>query len=100
STEQKKRLYTTQVIPSLGSDDKKEAQQLRLSETVSAAQKRRDEAIKEKEQGIRASSWAEEREVEEETKEKAILDSAIKTVASLDKYLIDIKSRRGQYHKG
>lgn len=90
--EQKKRLFRFQIIPSLGSEEKKESQLQRVKER--AAQ---DEERKQKHP---PKSWEEERDYDEEKKEKEILLKLLKKVGELEKDLIDINSRRHQYQKG
>ena len=98
--EQKKRLFTYQIIPSLGSADKQETQTQRITDTVAATRKRKEMAEEEMKAGKKVSAWEEEKELEAEQREKDTLLNLFKRVASLEKDLIDINSRRGQYHKG
>lgn len=91
--EQKKRLFTHQILPFLGSEDKIEAQSARISATV------RLPAPLAGEEGPRVS-WQQERELHQQENEKKILISLMTSIHTLDKYLIDINSRRSQYQKG
>jgi hypothetical protein len=96
--EQRKRLFTFQLIPSMGSEDKKESQALKiLAKLRLMAEKRtqEDEEGKDKRQ-----QYEEERTLEEEEKEKKILTSLLNTIALFDKLIIEINSRRSQYQKG
>ena len=96
--EQRKRLFTYQLIPSMGSEDKKESQALKiLAKLKSMAEERaqRDKGEKDKRQ-----QYEEEREIEEEEKEKKILTSLLNSIALFDKLIIEINSRRSQYQKG
>jgi hypothetical protein len=94
--EQKKRLFTFQLIPSLGSEEKKEAQaQKILAHLRSLADKRKGQQEKDQRE-----QRQEQRESEEEEKEKKTLISLLNTITTLDKFLIDINSRRSQYQKG
>lgn len=96
--EQKKRLFTHLVIPSLGSEEKIEAQaQKILAKLRALAEKRQAEQGASKEG---RDAQLEKREIEEEEKEKKALTLLLETVSSLDKFLIDINSRRSQYQKG
>lgn len=96
--EQRKRLFTFQLIPSMGSEDKKESQALKiLSKLRSMAEER---VQKEKEEKDRRKRYQEERVLEEEEREKKILTSLLNTIAIFDKLLIEINSRRSQYQKG
>ena len=97
--EQKGRLFTFLMIPSLGSEEKKEVQtQKILAKLKSLAEKRKEE--REKGKGNKREAWIEDKEAEEEEKEKKALTSLFETVSLLDKFLIDINSRRSQYQKG
>ncbi|MES2344532.1 MAG: DUF5399 family protein [Chlamydiota bacterium] len=90
--EQKKRLFSFQIIPSLGSDEKKESQLLRIKEKA--------EQDEEEQKKRPPTSWEEERDAEDKKKEKNILLKLINRVNALEKDLIDINSRRNQYQKG
>lgn len=90
--EQKKRLFRFQIIPSLGSDEKKESQFDRI--------KRKVKEDEERHQAHPPESWEEEKDQEDEKKEKEILLRLLSKVNSLEKDLIDINSRRNQYQKG
>ncbi len=97
--EQRGRLFTFLMIPSLGSEEKKEAQtQKILAKLKSIVEKRK--ADKEKEKKQKRETWIEDKEAEEEEKEKKALTSLLETISLLDKFLIDINSRRSQYQKG
>jgi len=96
--EQRKRLFTFQLIPSMGSEDKKESQaQKILAKLHSMADER---AQKEKKEKDKRQQYEEERILEEEEKEKKILTSLLDTIALFDKLIIEINSRRSQYQKG
>jgi hypothetical protein len=92
--EQKKRLFMHQIIPSLGSDDKHDMQLQRLNSYIFPINEE-DEEKKEK-----RPQWELDSEKEEQEKEKKILLTLLNCISSLDKYLRDINSRRGQYHRG
>lgn len=96
--EQKKRLFTNQVIPSLGSSDKKEMQAARIGEIVAKDRAKQEE--KEKEGKGKRPTWEEQKELEEEEREKTAILSLFKAVSAKERDFIDINSRRGQYHKG
>lgn len=89
--EQKKRLFTEQLIPALGSQDKKEIQMQRIKEM-------KKKYIKA--EGEEALSWEKEETEEENEKQRKILLQLIESLLSYDNYLIDINSRRSQYQKG
>ncbi len=95
-SDQKKRLFTFQVIPSLGSEDKKESQaQKILAKLRSLARKKEEEKEQEKEKREEQESL-----FEEEEREQKILISLLDTITNLDKLIIDVNARRGQYQKG
>jgi hypothetical protein len=88
-SEQKRRLFSHSIIPSLGSEDKNELLIQRVS-SRSHVKQQYEESIE----------WQEKREIEDEEREKKILIALLTLVNQLNKVLIDINSRRGQYHKG
>lgn len=94
--EQKKQLFTQQVIPSLGSSDRKEALVVRIKETVAKNQGKKELAKQEN----RTLSWEDERELQQEEREQDTLVSLFNRVGDLERTFIDINSRRSQYHKG
>jgi hypothetical protein len=94
--EQKKRLFTFHLIPSLGSDDRMEAQ----AERITAALMRSREARKKRAPADTARQWQEEREEMEEEKAKNTLLRLLEWVKKLDKSLVEINGKRSQYHKG
>jgi len=90
--EQQRRVFTHQVLPSLGTDEKLDAQVQRIQGTV---------RIPESGPTAEKMSWEAERELQEQQKEQKVLVGLfINTIRPLDKDVIDINSRRGQYHKG
>jgi hypothetical protein len=96
--EQKKRLFTFQIIPSMGSSDKIEAQLQRIAARVPKREEKEEAEEKDKER--RRLKWEKEKEEEEEEKEKNILINLLNSVSLFDKFLVDINSRRGQYQRG
>jgi hypothetical protein len=96
--EQRKRLFTFQSIPSLGSEDKKESQaQKILSKLQLLEEKHKKEDREEKDQKKRREQ---ELAFQEEEREKKILTTLLQTIVQIDKLIIDINSRRSQYQKG
>ncbi len=99
--EQKRRLFTFQVIPSLGSEDRQESKAQKILaklKTLSEKKlKRREEGEEEKEKEREAEQ---ENEYDEMEREKKILISLLDTISQLDKLMVDINSRRSQYQKG
>jgi hypothetical protein len=92
--EQKKRLFTHQILPSLGSEDKIEAQSERITATVRTTETKVSTGDETR------MSWENEREVQEQEKEKKTLLGLFSCKKALDKDLIEINSRRGQYQRG
>lgn len=98
--EQKKRLFTHQLIPSLGSFDKKENQsqkilakaQAQLNKKVIRKDDERNEDPKKK--------FNEELLEKEIDKQKKILIKLLDCIVYLDKNISFINSRRTQYQKG
>ncbi len=96
--EQRKMLFTYQMMPSMGSEDKKESQASKiLAKLKSLAEKR---TVKKDEPKDKRQQYEEERAVEEEEREKTILISLLNTISLFDKLIIEINSRRSQYQKG
>lgn len=100
--EQKGRIFSfSSLIPSLGSEERQEALlQKILTQLQSLSEKRKQEREKEDKEGKNRQAWLEQKEEEEEEKEKKALKTLFETIALLDKFLIDINSRRSQYQKG
>jgi hypothetical protein len=96
--EQRKRLFTYQLIPSMGSEDKKESQAQKILAKLHSLSEKKVE--KDKEEKNKRQRYEEERALEEEEKEKKVLTSLLDTIAIYDKLIIDINSRRSQYQKG
>ena len=97
--EQKGRNFSfSLLIPSLGSEEKKEALKEKLTARLRAAKAQKN--TDQDEEGNKKPSWQIEREKEDEEKEQKSLLSLFDTISLLDRFLIDINSRRSQYHKG
>lgn len=93
--EQKKKLFTFQSIPSLGSENKKESQTHKILAKLHSLEKTQD-----KEEKDQKRKREQEMEIEEQEKGKKILVTLLQTIAFIDKLIIDINSRRSQYQKG
>lgn len=98
--EQKKRLFTFQIIPSLGSEEKNEAQTEKVSALIPLLEEKFEKREDKERKKAFTYAWEEEREKEDEKKEKAILLRLLHCISNLDKHLIEVNSRRGQYQKG
>ena len=96
--EQKMRLFTFQVIPSLGTEEFQQAQMQKIRDKVDALKKQR---AKRKESGeVGEYGWEDEREEDEENRESKMLLDLLEYINGLDKLLAAINSRRSQYSKG
>ncbi len=95
--EQRKRLFTFQSIPSLGSEDKKESQAQKILAQLQLLEEKHARGQEEKDQKKKRQQ---ELALQEEEKEKKILTVLLQTIATLDKLIVDINSRRSQYQKG
>jgi hypothetical protein len=96
--EQRKRLFTYQIIPSMGSEDKQEAQVQKILAKIQThveQKEKREEAVLDKRQ-----EYETKRIRDEEEKEKKVLTDLLNTIHKFDKLIIDINSRRNQYQKG
>lgn len=91
--EQRKRLFTHLLIPSMGSEEKQESQAQKVLAMLLARTEAKEELGK-KEQ------YEQQLALEEEEKEKNALTTLLKTISIYDKLIIEINSRRGQYQKG
>lgn len=97
-SEQRKRLFTFQSIPSLGSEDKKESQSQKILAKIQLLEQQyHKEDKEEKDQKKRREQ---ELSLQKEGKEKKILTTLLQTIAQIDKLIVDINSRRSQYQKG
>jgi hypothetical protein len=96
--QQRNRLFTSQLIPSMGSQDKQESQ----TQKILAKIKSMTEHKTHEEKGVRnkRQQYEQELSLEEEEKEKKILTTLLEKITSLDKLILEVNSRRGQYHKG
>ncbi|MDR2539702.1 MAG: DUF5399 family protein [Chlamydiales bacterium] len=94
--EQKKRFFMSQVIPSLGSEEKHEMQMQKILSLNTFSRKKREDQQQKEEQ----ESGYSNPEKEYHEKEKKILVSILQTIMHLDKEIQEINARRGQYHKG
>ncbi len=91
--EQKKRLFTYLLIPSMGSEEKQESQSQKILSMLLSK-------VEEKGEMDKRGQYLAQQEQEQQEKEKNTLTSLLKTIAVFDKLMIDINSRRGQYQKG
>jgi hypothetical protein len=102
--EQRKRLFTFQAVPSLGSEDKQASQVDKILAQLEMLEMKK---VKERREGKGQGQQHQEQEqkeekavLEEEEKEKKILTTLLQTIAFIDKLCVDINSRRSQYQKG
>ncbi len=93
-SDQKKRLFSHHIIPELGSEDQKEAQIGKITNFLPV-----DEVQEDKEKN-KKEAWQVQREKEEKEKEKKILLTLLNSIASLDKFLMDVNAKRNQFQRG
>jgi hypothetical protein len=96
--EQRGKLFTSQLIPSMGSEDRQESQVQRIQAKIQSMTEQKtpkETALKDARQ-----HYEQERTHEQEEREKKILVSLLDTIARFDKLIIEINSRRTQYQKG
>lgn len=90
---QKRRIFTHQVLPSLGSDEMLLTHQERLRGLVQKHRDKHDE--RENKEG-----WEEDQEMEDEEKESEVLLAFFDLLISFDKILLDVFSGRNQFQRG
>lgn len=95
--EQRKKLFTFQLIPSMGSEDKQESQALKILDKLKSMEQKAHENQETKD---KRQIYEEGLVLEEEEKEKKVLTSLLNTISIFDKLIIEINSRRNQYQKG
>jgi len=95
---QKMRLFTYQIIPSLGTEEFLSAQMQKVRDKVASSKENR---IKRRSEG-RGSEypWEDEKEEEEEERESKTLIHLIEYINVLDTLMAQINARRSQYSKG
>ena len=92
------RLFTHQVIPSLGSEELLSAQMQKIQDKISSSKKLR--AQRRKEGKGPEYDWEDERENEEEEQESKTLLNLLEYINTLDTWISEINARRSQYSKG
>lgn len=95
---QKMRLFTFQIIPSLGTHEFLSAQMQKIRDGVENSKKGR--AQRRKEGKGSEYLWEDEKEEEEELRASKMLINLLEYLQVLDTILIQINSRRNQYSKG
>lgn len=91
-SEKHKILFTNQILPFIGNQDKKEEQVRRVKE--------RPKQEQEEHQGGFGGSWEDEKEQQEEQQEKEALLSLFTCIDTLDTDIMEVNTRRKQYQKG
>lgn len=100
-SEQKKRLFMFQLIPSLGSEEKHETQTQKIISQLKTFGKRKRKQKNHHQQNDKQEEQDEpDPEQEHHEREKKMLVSVLQTIMYLDKEIQVINARRGQYHKG
>ncbi len=97
--DQRKRLFTYQIIPSLGPLDKTENQEKKILAHLQEKAKKQGEEKKDRNKK-EESDWEPEQQKEEQEQEQKILAQLLKNLIMLDKCMTDIIARRMQYQKG
>ena len=95
--EQRKRLFTFQLIPSMGSEDKQESQALKILNKLKSMEQKAHENPEAKD---KRQLYEEGLVLEEEEKEKKVLTTLLNKISLFDKLIIEINSKRNQYQKG
>jgi hypothetical protein len=95
--EQRKRLFTYQIIPSLGTQEKTENQEKKIQAQL---KEKTDEQNRERKKKQNNTEWEEDIEQDEQEREQKILLALLKNLIFLDKCMVDITARRMQYQKG
>jgi len=90
--EQKKRLFTYQIMPSLGSEEKKEAQMQRVEAILPSDEEKEEDKKREKGQTGR--------EFQEEKGEKKRILSLFKLLKNLNRDAMEIDPLRKQFQRG
>lgn len=96
--QQRNRLFTSQLIPSMGSEDKQESQTQKILAKIKSMTEQK--TLDEKGVQNKRQQYEQERSLEEEEKEKKVLTALLEKITHLDKLIIEINSRRTQYQKG
>ena len=97
--EQKKRLFTFQILPSLGSEETVQIHAQRLKDRVEKEQEKQHKKKGQQDQDP-AEHFEETIRMQEAQQESKKLIRLIEIICNLDKILGEINSRRNQYQKG
>jgi hypothetical protein len=87
----RRNIFSFQLIPSMGTPEKHEAEMERLKHFHFGSKKKKRKKI---------SDEMDEKEEKEEEKERDILLKLLEQIAFLDKQIHFVNARRGQYQKG
>lgn len=101
---QRRRLFTRQLMPILGSEEKIEAQELRIKGIAAGEDEDEEESKQPGQEQGEAKEEAPQTPIpifaDTVKREKRILLNLLSLIHKYDQDLIDINSRRSQYHKG
>lgn len=97
--EQKRRLFTHQLIPSMGSDDKRESQTQKITNKLNSYIEEH-KALRPHTEIDKKSQYEQTRKLEEKEREKTILISLFTTINDYDKLIDTVNSGRIRYQKG
>jgi hypothetical protein len=100
--EQKKRLFTFQILPSLGPEEAQQihADRIRSRLETDRAKRKKEKDKKEREGREKKAPFEEDIEFQEEEKESEVIIRLIELISNLDRILVEINSRRNQYQRG
>jgi hypothetical protein len=101
-SEQKKRLFTFQVLPSLGTEETIQIHAQRLKDRLAKEEDKRRKKKKQRDsqEYKQEDAFEEDIQFQEAEQESVKLLRLIEIICNLDKILIEINSRRNQYQKG
>lgn len=95
---QKRRLFTHQIIPSLGTEEFLLSQVQKIRDKVAAS--KQDRIKQREEEGGSKYAWEDEREEADEDRESKALIALLEYIKVLDTLMVQINARRSQYSKG
>jgi hypothetical protein len=93
--DQKRGLFSFQIVPSLGTEDTQQLHADRIRSRLN-----RDRENRKKKQQEEKEAFEEDIEFKEEEKESEIILRLIELISNLDRILIEIHGRKNQFQKG
>jgi len=98
--EQRKRLFTYQITPSLGTPDKVESLEHKILSKLKEPSEDLKKEAHNKPGELKLTDWEQNLEKGDQEREQKVLLQFLKTIHTLDRCVADISSRRMQYQKG